>query len=103
MARNCPIFLNCLLRKIKAFISGQPSRKVACGIFFDTLLARPLRPSPQPHGRLLACHERRHGSWTVCERSPSALATNPPGAHGAAGAAHLQVPWVTYAASNFAG
>ena len=39
MARNCPIFLNCFLRKIKAFISGQPSRKVACGAFFDTLLA----------------------------------------------------------------
>jgi hypothetical protein len=37
MARNCPIFLNCFLRKIKAFISGQPSRKVACGTFFDTL------------------------------------------------------------------
>jgi len=37
MAQNCPIFLNCFLRKIKAFISGLPSRKVACGTFFDTL------------------------------------------------------------------
>jgi len=37
MARNCSIFLNSFLRKIKAFISGQPSRKVACDTFFDTL------------------------------------------------------------------
>ncbi len=38
VARNCSIFLNRFLRKIKAFISGQSSRKVACNPFFDTLL-----------------------------------------------------------------
>src|ERR687895_2253855 len=55
MARNCPIFLNCFLRKIKAFISGQPSRKVACGTFFDTLLARKKSEGKRlgrPKGRL---------------------------------------------------
>ena len=37
MARNCSIFLKRFLKKIKAFISRQFSRKVACDTFFDTL------------------------------------------------------------------
>jgi hypothetical protein len=43
------------------------------------------------------------GAGAVFERSPPALPTNPTGAQGTAGAAHLRVSLVTCSASYFEG